>query len=112
MKYVDTEMDDVDSVSLNRYRKKNKDESSSRVIKTKHNHEYEYCMLNTRMNEYYRAEYCIHCGKIHNVFLFEQESYGNGYYKQLSQQDVKKKWADLKIFHVDGIEDTVVNLDE
>ena len=112
MKYIDTEVDDFDSVNLNRHRKKRPSNVSKSIMKSKHRHEYEECMLISDNGQYNRAEYCIHCGKIHNVFMFETMRCSNGYYKQMSQDEVKKTWSDLKRFHVSDIWENVVNLEE
>lgn len=112
MRYVDTELENVDDAQLNKHRKKKPSSVSKSALKSKHKHEYGMCILISADGTWHRAEYCIHCGKIHNVFLFETKKIENGFFKQLSQDEVKRAWKDLPKYHVQDIWDKVVNFEE
>lgn len=88
---------------ISKYKKKKQSSTSKSSIKSKHKHEYIECLLITSKNKPYRSKYCKFCGKIDNIIFGESERLENGLHKMITDEEIYKKYKNLKNIYVDDI---------
>jgi hypothetical protein len=71
--------------------------------KSKHKHLYGQCLLIDVSKNVSRANYCVECGNIGDIFMFESIDAGNGYNRMLNSEEVLDKYKDLPKKLVDDI---------
>lgn len=94
---VKIKLNKIDFTEEPKYKKKS---SGNHTQKSKHKHQYVDCLLIDKNKCPHKAEYCIECGKIHNVYFFLSEKQRDGFYKMLTDKEVCDKFADLPRFEV------------
>ena len=91
--------------------RRNRQKSRS-VSKSDHKHQYDDCLLVDEENRPHKAEYCIICGKINNVKVFETERIDGGRFRMLTCDEVFQKYKGLKQFQVKDMWDKYVSISE
>lgn len=106
----------IDNDNLPKYKKKKKSNISKVKNRSKHKHEYIECLFSVdgRMT---KGAYCKICGKIGEmsyiaeVDAYESEKFRGKVYRQLTAEEMVKKYNHLEVKELDSIFDSYVPVD-
>lgn len=103
-------MNNYEIEPLPKHKKKKESNISKSKSKSKHKHEYADCILMKKWHSNLgngrtsiitaRAKYCIKCGKIGKMVIYESEKTEKGFHRILTNEEVLKKYPNFPIFYV------------
>lgn len=103
----------IDNDDLPKYKKRKKSNISKAKNKSKHKHKYIECLFSVD-SHVMKGTYCKICGKIGEMSyiaetdVYESEKFGGTVYRQLTAEEMVKKYNYLEVKELDGIFDNYV----
>lgn len=79
-----------EALEIPKHRKKKQSSTSNARNKSKHKHIYQDCLFINKDGEQHKGEYCVDCGKIGVINLFETERVSGGYRKILAKEVLRR----------------------
>lgn len=105
----------IDADETGRYKKRTDSDVSKSKNKSKHKHQYTDVLISVRpSNSLYTGKICAICGKIKDLGLAISRIEINGKIccRMLTRKETKKKYKELKEYHIDNLLQEYVKLEE
>jgi hypothetical protein len=105
----------IDADETGRYKKRTDSDVSKSKNKSKHKHQYADVLISVRpSNSLYTGKICAICGKIKDLGLAISRIEINGKIccRMLTRKETKKKYKELKEYHIDNLLQEYVKLEE
>lgn len=91
-----------ETTEVPKHRKKKQSSTSKARTKSKHRHIYKDCLfINNKVGWPYKGQYCIFCGKIGEIDLFEAVKVSGGYRRRLIESEIIEKYKYLEKIEIE-----------
>jgi len=105
----------IDTDETSRYKKRTDSDVSKVKNRSRHKHQYVDVLISVGpSNSLYTGRICTVCGKIKDLKLATDrvEIDGKMYYRMLTDEKIRKKYKDLKEYHIDNHSQKYVKLEK